>query len=164
MMNAAIVFPQGEPTVLSAATSIAQGVSEAGGVAELLPASSKPDLSQFQLVFVGITALGFSKNSVALSLLASVPPFTRVRVFCVHSGAGKEALEQAKLQIESNKLVFDDGLLLEIKGVFKSLGKGSLQEGDLARAKALGERGAAQFLGRRNRPHSEKNRISGYKK
>jgi hypothetical protein len=119
---------------------------------------------QCELAVVGIADFMFSKDFSALGAMASLAKGTRVRVFCIHSGGGKAALDEARAQVAAAGLCFDDGLLLELKGVFSKLGRGVLDEGDRARAKAFGERAASAFLGRKRGPASEKNRIAGYRK
>lgn len=145
---------------------VCAAVQQAGAECVIASPEEAPDLSQFELVFIGISAYGFSKRMEALSLVARSPSSEgkSYRVFCVHSGSGKAVLEQVAAILESKKALLAASLRLECRGLLKHFGKGSLGEGELSRAAAFGERGAASIVGARARPRNEKLRIPGYDK
>lgn len=169
-MKALVVCPAGDALLEKVAEQVKQGAAEAGGgsalEASVAHPENAPNLSEFDLIFVAISAYGLSKRMEALSLVAASPSSagSEYRVFCVHSGGGKSVLEEARAVLESKKAFLSASLLLEARGFLKHFGRGSLGEGDFARAKAFGERGASSLLGGRNRPQNEKQRIPGYRK
>ncbi len=165
-MNSVVLVPSGDALLLQAAGQVRAGAEQAGGQASVLHPESKPDLAQFDLVFVGVSSYGLSTRMAALSFAAQFPSNTgrQYRIFCVHSGNGKKALEDARALLESKKAVVGASVLLECKGLLKLFARGSLSEGELARARAFGERGASSFLGAKERPANEKLRIPGYRK
>ena len=166
-MKALVLVAGGDAMLEKAAQQVLEGAREAGAEVDLLHPGSSLSIEGYQLVLLGISAYGLSRRMEALSLLASPKnnlENRQVRVFCVHSGPGKNALEDAKKLLEERKAVFGGSVLLDAKGLLKHFGKGSLSEGELARAKAFGERGASHFLGRRPHLPNEKLQIPGYRK
>jgi len=165
-MKAVVVFPPGDFLLQQLAEQVCAGAREAGAEVELISTSEAPQLAASKLVFLGISAYGLSKRLESVSLAAGSNNIQNasIRLFCVHSGSGKKILEEAQQLLESRKLSVKSTLLIECKGLLKHFGRGVVGEGDLARARAFGERGAAAFLGRRVPPENEKRRISGYLK
>lgn len=124
------------------ADKIAEGALQAGGVVE----RSGEYADGYGLVFLEVSKANASvKGSVALYQAKGFLDF------------GKK-MEKAIALMPEARLV--NQLTLDGKGIFKD----KLDETDLERARAFGERTVRNITGKRVEKPSEKNRISGYKR
>ncbi len=124
------------------ADRIAEGAAQAGAVVE----RSEDYAEGFDLVFLGATQAKPSvKGIVALYHVRGIAEFGKV-------------MEKAVRVMPQVRVV--NQITLERKGILKN----KLDETDLERARAFGERTVRNLTGQKFEKHSDKSRIKGYRK
>ncbi|MFQ5405558.1 MAG: hypothetical protein ACE5DI_00160 [Candidatus Micrarchaeia archaeon] len=149
-----------------AAQAIAAGCKTAGASTSILTAkkAGAPQVSENDFVFIGthISVTGVKKD--ALQFIQNAPLKDKpVALFLTSAFSIKKAVRAVNLLKKKGALV-KNTLFMQVKGPLALLGRGKLEEIDLSRAEAFGERTINYLTGTKIKKKSEKESIKGYKK
>ena len=164
MLRVLVVYPDRDPLTTQVAKAIFSGASTTGSEVHLLTASQFQGQEYYDLFFIGSGAFTFGPDR-KIAEIASSTSFSgkKVALFCVHSGRGKQTLEKMLSSITAKGGIGVATLSIALHGFLKHFAKGTLQEIDLVRASAFGERTCNNALGIHIRKTNEKQRIRGYR-
>lgn len=164
MLRVLIVYPDRDPLTTQLAKAVFSGASSTGSEVHLLTASQFQAADYYDLFFIGSGAFTFGPDKKIAEIVSSTSfSGKKVAFFCVHSGRGKQTIEKMLSSIIAKGGAGIATLSIELHGILKHFAKGSLQEIDLARAQAFGERTCNNALGIRVHKSNEKQRIRGYR-
>ncbi len=165
-MNVLLITVGLDEQLAHAANAIATGIEVAGGQITRSSDSDNPLPEPFDRVFIGfdVKIVGLPKPVEKLVTRGNWMGKSVV-FFCTHTQYGKKALNQASAVFEKAGAHPAGTINLKLRGGLKRfLGQGALDETELARAQAFGERTTRMATGVRANPGSEKNKIPGYRK
>ena len=147
------------------AAAVADGAKTTGSEVAVIEAGALDGAGDFDLLFIGTGSYAFGPDHAVIASLSS-PKLSgrRVAVFCVHSGGGKAVLAKMASLAAAAGALESGSLSIPLRGILKHIGKGNLQEIDLVRARAFGERTCNKSFGLRVAKDNEKQRIKGYEK
>ena len=163
MVNALIMFPDGDPTLEQLAIKIRQGVEASGSTTFVGNLAQSPD--GFDIAFGGFGTYAFGPDARLLKLAKSGKlAGKRVAIFCVHSGGGRAVADALTKQLEANGAEVVNSIAIPMRGILKHIGKGTLSEIDYVRVCAFAEKTCNRAGGVRIVHESEKQKIKGYEK
>ncbi|MBI3588007.1 hypothetical protein HY995_03475 [Candidatus Micrarchaeota archaeon] len=147
------------------ALEILSGAAGTGAQAELVTTDKKPNLSAYDLAFIGsgVYALHADPSIRSIVEKADWSGGRKAAFFCTYSHAGKKAVGNLSKTVEKKGGVVLGTLSIRTKGILTYLGRGELTESDLVRAHAFGEKMTNTASGRWVKRVNEKERIRGYK-
>ncbi len=178
-LRAFIVYASPEGFIAKLAYAVSQGCHKSGAASDLLDlkeqkglanypwfgrmrkAESIPaDLTPYSLVFIGFETGSLSESRKAFDFIESNSwSGKNVALFCSFESR-KKALEEAVSILQRKGATIVNTLSLRRKGLISQ----KLEETDLARADAFGERCINNITGHRVSKNSDKARIEGYLK